>query len=397
LDASPAQTVATRSANTQAATPIIAIPVRNEEGLIGACLTAIGRQSNAPRPHVLLLLNNTTDRTAWVAREAAACLRLGLTILEHDFPPAEQTAGHARRLAMQLAANRAQPGGVLLCTDADGRVAPDWLAANLFHIRRGTDAVAGRALIDAADAAAIPAALHEADAREVAYATILDQIACLLDPDPADPWPRHTEHSGASLCVTLDAYHRCGGIPAVSLGEDRAFVAALRGIDARIRHAPEVVVTVSGRVVGRARGGMADTIRRRLTAPDPFIDDALEPALDRVRRLRVRRRLRNARVDGGWRRTSRRNSAGRCAASRLHWPCQASVRPGRRWRRPARPLRLGRSPRRRLRLRGPLRSACVMACCVRPCRERCLRLRTRPGTAAPALACWTCQTYWMCR
>lgn len=299
MDASPAQTVATRSANTQAATPIIAIPVRNEEGLIGACLTAIGRQSNAPRPHVLLLLNNTTDRTAWVAREAAACLRLGLTILEHDFPPAEQTAGHARRLAMQLAANRAQPGGVLLCTDADGRVAPDWLAANLFHIRRGTDAVAGRALIDAADAAAIPAALHEADAREVAYATILDQIACLLDPDPADPWPRHTEHSGASLCVTLDAYHRCGGIPAVSLGEDRAFVAALRGIDARIRHAPEVVVTVSGRVVGRARGGMADTIRRRLTAPDPFIDDALEPALDRVRRLRVRRRLRNARVDGG--------------------------------------------------------------------------------------------------
>jgi len=279
--------------------PIIAIPVRNEERLIGACLTAIGWQEAAPHPHVVLLLNNTTDRTARVAREAAACLPLTLTILEHSFPLAEQTAGHARRRAMQQAASRAQPGGVLLCTDADGRVEPDWLAANLFHIRHGADSVAGRVVLDAADAAAIPAALHEADAREVAYATVLDEIACLIDPDPADPWPRHTEHSGASICVTVEAYQHCGGIPAVSLGEDRAFFAALRGIDARIRHAPDVVVTVSGRVFGRARGGMADTIRRRMTAPDPFIDDALEPALDRVRRLRLRRRLRLARDDGG--------------------------------------------------------------------------------------------------
>ena len=293
MDAKPAQT-----ATFQTSAPIIAIPVRNEEGLIAACLTAIGRQAGAPWPHVLLLLNNTTDRTAWVAREAAAAQPMTLTILEHSFPLAEQTAGHARRLAMQHAARRVQPGGVLLCTDADGRVAPDWLAANLFHIRQGADAVAGRALMDSADAAAIPAALHEADGREVAYATVLDQIACLLDPDPADPWPRHTEHSGASICVTLDAYRRCGGVPAVSLGEDRAFFAALRGIDARIRHAPDVVVIVSGRVFGRARGGMADTIRRRLTAPDPFIDDALEPALDRMRRLRLRRRLRSARAEG---------------------------------------------------------------------------------------------------
>ena len=298
MDVSTAEPAATQIAAIDGVVPVIAIPVRNEEGLIGACLTAIGQQAHAPRPHVVLLLNNTTDRTAWVAREAAAGQPMTLTILEHSFPLPEQTAGHARRLAMQHAASRAQPGGVLLCTDADGRVAPDWLAANLFHIRHGADAVAGRVLLDATDAAAIPAALHEADAREVAYATVLDRIACLLDPDPADPWPRHTEHSGASICVTSGAYHRCGGIPAVSLGEDRAFFAALRGIDARIRHAPDVVVTVSGRVFGRARGGMADTIRRRLTALDPFIDDALEPALDRVRRLRLRRRMRSAQLDG---------------------------------------------------------------------------------------------------
>lgn len=185
----------------------------------------------------------------------------------------------------------------MMCTDADGRVAPDWIAANLAHIRGGADAVAGRALLDPADAAAIPAALHEADARECAYAEVLDRIATLLDPDPADPWPRHTEHSGASICVTRAAWDQAGGIPAVSIGEDRAFFQALRRVDARIRHAPDVCVTVSGRIAGRACGGMADTIRRRMTAPDPFVDDALEPALDRVRRLRIRQRLRRARLD----------------------------------------------------------------------------------------------------
>lgn len=271
--------------------------MRNEEALIGSCLHALGNQEGAAPPQVVLFLNNTTDRTARTARAAAACAPMHLTILEHDLRPAEQTAGHARRRAMQAAAELATPHTVLFCTDADGRVARDWLAANLYHIRHGADAVAGRALIDPADAAAIPAALHEADARECAYSAVLDQLASLIDPDPADPWPRHTEHSGASICVTRDAYMRAGGVPAVSLGEDRAFFEALRRIDARIRHAPEVCVTVSGRVVGRAKGGMADTIRRRMVAPDPFIDDALEPAWDRLRRLRLRRRLREARAD----------------------------------------------------------------------------------------------------
>ena len=277
----------------------VAVPVRNEEALISACVRALGRQLDAPAFDLVLLVNNTRDGSAAAARAAATGWLSRLTVLEHDFPAAEQTAGHARRLAMQAAASQCRPNGVLLCTDADGRVAPDWIAANLWHIRNGADAVAGRALLDPVDAAAIPPALHEADARECAYAAALDRIATLLDPDPADPWPRHTEHSGASICVTRAAWAAAGGVPAVSLGEDRAFFQALRRLDARVRHAPEVRVTVSGRVAGRARGGMADTIRRRMVAPDPFIDDALEPALDRVRRLRLKQRLRAAVRDAG--------------------------------------------------------------------------------------------------
>ena len=69
----------------------------------------------------------------------------------------------------------------------------------------------------------------------------------------------------------------------------------MRRIDARIRHAPDVLVTVSGRLEGRAEGGMADTLRRRLVRPDEWLDDCIEPAADRLRRATIRSRLRSIR------------------------------------------------------------------------------------------------------
>ena len=56
----------------------------------------------------------------------------------------------------------------------------------------------------------------------------------------------------ASRRVSRAAFRRVGGVPAVALGEDRAFAAALQRAGARIRHAPEVRVVVSGRILGRA-------------------------------------------------------------------------------------------------------------------------------------------------
>ena len=245
----------------------VAIPAHNEADWIARCLEALDQRPHGVGVNVGLLVNNSTDSTAAIARGLQPALSFALDVVEHEFPSKQQTAGQARRLAMDLAANKLPPHGVLLSTDADGQVAPDWLAATL---------------------ATIPAILHEDDARECAYGALLDEIDHLLDPDPADPWPRHTEHSGASICVTLGAFRRAGGIPPIAVGEDRAFFAALRRADARIRHAPDVCVTVSGRIDGRAVGGMADTIRRRLVAPDAFLDDAMEPAANRIRRARLR-------------------------------------------------------------------------------------------------------------
>jgi hypothetical protein len=184
-----------------------------------------------------------------------------------------------------------EDNGILLTTDADGRVSPDWLETNLCALDAGADAVCGRAIIDPEEAALIPPHLHAEEERVCDYANLLDEIHALFDPDPADPWPRHTEHSGASIAVRKALFERAGGIPALPTGEDRAFLNLLRGVDARIRHAPEVTVTVSGRIEGRAIGGMADTIRRRMITPDPFLDDRLEPASACVRRAHARQHL----------------------------------------------------------------------------------------------------------
>nr|WP_321985882.1 hypothetical protein [uncultured Lichenicoccus sp.] len=131
------------------------------------------------------------------------------------------------------------------------------------------------------------------DAREVAYGALLDEIHALADPDPADPLPRHTEHSGASIAVTVEAWRRAGGMLPLPSGEDRGFLRSLRLVDATVRHAPRRAGDgVSGRLEGRAAGGMAETIARRMIRQDEMLDADLEPAATCLRRAMLRARAR---------------------------------------------------------------------------------------------------------
>jgi hypothetical protein len=75
------------------------------------------------------------------------------------------------------------------------------------------------------------------------------------------------------------------------MGEDRALIGRLRLIDARVRHDPGISVVVSGRIEGRAQGGMADTMRRRIVKQDEFVDDRIEPAWAAFYRVRMKRRI----------------------------------------------------------------------------------------------------------
>ena len=270
----------------------VAIPVRNEADHIGACLEALDGQIGVALDHIVLLVNNSSDGTAAIAHAMRPRLTARLHVIERTFPSECANAGNARRLAMDEAAALVGQDGILMATDADGLVDPDWASATLSVFAEGIDAVAGWIELHPLDWGSIPMTLHEIDARECAYDALCDEIHGLLDPDPADPLPRHTQASGASIAVTAEAFEKCGGVPSVACGEDRALITALRRIDARIRHAPEVHATVSGRTVGRAAGGMADTIQRRLLKPDEFIDGRLEPARACARRAASRARLR---------------------------------------------------------------------------------------------------------
>ena len=277
---------------------VVAIPAKDEAERIRACLLALARQSC--RPHaVLVLANNCSDGTPAIASGMAPALPYRLHMECHDFPMRHAHAGQARRMAMALSEQRVRADGVLLTTDADAVVAPDWIERNCKAITTGADAVCGRAVLHPREAALIPGHLHADDALECRLIELLDRMADRLHPDPADPLPRHTEAPGASLAITPAAFRRIGGMPALPSGEDRAFVRALARIDARIRHDPSVVVSVSGRTIGRAPGGMADTLRRRIQRQDDFADEQVEPAVDAYRRYDFRNRVRRA-----WRRQS---------------------------------------------------------------------------------------------
>ncbi|PWC28166.1 glycosyltransferase [Teichococcus aestuarii] len=277
---------------------VLAIPVRNEVAKIGACLAALAAQTALARLTVLLLLNNCTDGTRDRVRRLRPALPFALLALRVSLPPEQAHAGEARGLALDAAAAlleaRGASDGLLLTTDADSRVAPDWLEATRAAFAAGADAVAGAVRYDPAERRRLPAMLRRRMLLEERYHALLARLEARQDPCPHDPWPRHRGASGASLAVTLRAYRRAGGLPRWPVGEDRALAAALRASGARIRHATDVRVRTACRLQGRAVGGAADTLRQQALCPELPCDPMLEPAEGAARRFSLRAALRGA-------------------------------------------------------------------------------------------------------
>ena len=140
-------------------------------------------------------------------------LSLDVRVVEARLPPAAAHAGAARRAAMDLAeawlVEEGDRDGVILTTDADSQVAPDWIAENLAAFAAGAEAVLGRINLDE-EGKLLPEALHRRGALEDAYEKLLTELSWLLDPLEHDPWPHHATISGASLGVTRTAYCRVG-------------------------------------------------------------------------------------------------------------------------------------------------------------------------------------------
>lgn len=275
----------------------VCVPARNEAKHIATLIEALSTQTIAQPVRLALCVNNSDDDTLGVAQSAAeasdGCVLLDA--IELTFPPLLAHAGSARRAAMDLGAERIGDGGLLISTDADCRPPPQWIAAILMAAEHDDLIVGGR--IDLDDREPAPSPLFVLKRRFDRYWAQVRAIEDAIDPQAWDPAPRHGDHTGASLALSVALYRQAGGVPLLATGEDRALVDAAIALGGRLVHPITVSTRVSARTVGRAANGMALEMRRWIEA----IGDGrapLVPAFDHWReRANWRRRMRARQAD----------------------------------------------------------------------------------------------------
>jgi hypothetical protein len=283
---------------------IVVIPARNEAATIARTLTSLVHQrdsNGAPldqrRYEVLLLVNNTTDHSVAIARQISkAHPGFQLHIAEVDLPEPHAHVGQARRLLMDTAAQRfrtlGKPAGVIATTDADTILEPTWVSATLEAVAQGAEAVGGRILVAPDDLHSMDHDARSCHLRDVGYRSLISLAETVIDSPPGDPWPRHFQHFGASIAVRAETYCKAGGLPVRPSLEDVAFYDRLFGIDATIRHSPEVRVHTSARFDGRTGFGFAVQLQQwaeMRRQGEPFL---VRSAADILNEFETRRQVR---------------------------------------------------------------------------------------------------------
>jgi Glycosyl transferase family 2 len=251
--------------------PIVCVPARNESKRLPGLLRSLQRQTwirvNNKSLQTVLVLNNCDDNSRAVVQRSTPDLPgVSLHLIEVQFASENAHVGSARRLAMETALARVPRDSVLLTTDADAVPRHNWIEANLRAIASGADLVGGYIVGDKQEEALLGPGFVRRAARHLYYAKLVDHLTSLINPLPHDPWPRHSDHTGASLAVRSEVYAAVGGMPALPLREDVAFVERVCRAGYRLRHPLDVQVTVSARLDGRAVGGMSDCLKSWVAA-----------------------------------------------------------------------------------------------------------------------------------
>ncbi|WP_414445221.1 glycosyltransferase [Burkholderia sp. 22PA0106] len=222
----------------------VVIPAHNEAHRLASCLSSVLAAARHPAlahepVQVMVVLDSCRDGSARIAAG------FGVATL----------AVHARNVGVARAAgaDRLLEAGArwLAFTDADSRVAPDWLAAQL---ALGADAVCGTVSIDDWRG-------HPASVREHWRRTYRDTEG-------------HRHVHGANLGVSAQAYRRAGGFPPLACSEDVMLVDLLAATGASIAWSATPRVVTSARRDPRARGGFGDTLGAWARVPLRSADEA---------------------------------------------------------------------------------------------------------------------------
>lgn len=218
----------------------VAIPAHNEAASLAACLDSVLLATRHPAlggegTEVIVVLDACTDASDRIAAERGVrTIAIGA-----------RNVGIARALGARCLLGAGARW--LAFTDADSRVAPDWLAAQL-ALR--ADVVCGCIEVD--------------DWTERTQEIRLRFLERYTHADG------HRHIHGANLGVSSHAYRRCGGFQPVVVSEDVALVDALLRCEARIVWSAAPRVVTSARADVRACGGFGDTLSAlgALASPD---------------------------------------------------------------------------------------------------------------------------------
>ena len=219
---------------------VVAIPARDEESLLPACLrsvTAAVAVLREARPGIHLVvavaLDGCTDGSARVVGEwdVATVVLPGRGV------------GAARDAAIQrgLSVLRMPREGAtwVACTDADTVVPSRWLVRHVMWAERGADLVVGTA-------EPVGVARGEALAAWHARHQLVEG---------------HTHVHGANLGVRADRWRQVGGFGQRTVGEDVDLVERVRTLTGRWVATDTTRVLTSGRPRSRVDGGFADYLR----------------------------------------------------------------------------------------------------------------------------------------
>lgn len=220
----------------------VVIPAHNEYALIEECLLAVHKASQHPllageAVEVVVVLDGCTDGTYdVVSQHRVHCLTVSVL-----------NVGVARATGAQSLLNRGARW--LAFTDADTRVAPDWLVE---QIALGADAVCGTVAV-------------EDWSEHGEHALALEQHFQRTYSDKEG----HRHVHGANFGVSAAAYLAVGGFAALASSEDVALVAALEKSGARVAWSAAPRVVTSARRHGRAPLGFAAALCAAVDAMRP--------------------------------------------------------------------------------------------------------------------------------
>ncbi|KTC46881.1 glycosyl transferase [Pseudomonas fluorescens ABAC62] len=215
----------------------ILIPVHNEEALLADCLEAAMIAAHHPgllgeAVRILVMLDTCSDASAEITRAYPVdCLEVQA-----------RNVGQVRGVGARHLLN--QGARWISCTDADSRVAPDWLVAQL---ELGADAVCGTVTVDT-------------------WSENFDAAAQILYHQGYQAQDGHRHIHGANLGVSAGAYIRAGGFEPLECHEDVQLVRNLERCGASIAwsHSPQVIT--SARLQSRTQGGFGDYLKSLMHA-----------------------------------------------------------------------------------------------------------------------------------